>query len=376
MNKKITNNAICAYFWLGLLLLIPNKNPNVNNDFVKSHSKTASFLHLWFLITYIIFISYWLFWNIHILGFWLNNIIAPIIFLILFIFLIYWSFKANKWDNFLVKDVTDITKTKNFIEIKKSNLNEEWIVTIVLSLVPLLWFIIKWKFLNYKSKIIENNLKLNLVLTLIIYIFFLTWYNNLWVLLILWLSIFIVFYWVFIIINKNIINFNIDWIPTFEELIQILIWFIKYMINYFWKNKFKKISEFIDNEKIKRKNFLEINNNNIPKKEATLNNIIYFLPFINLIWFIDYNSKNKYIVINWLIITVLSSIILLINNDLQFLIVILAFFWYGYSKHLNYQFPILGNIYNYCEKIFKKIFWISIEISKNSEDIEEKVFKM
>lgn len=376
MNKKIKNNAICAYFGLGLLLMIPTKNNYINNEFVKSHSKTATLIHFIFLITYIIFISYWFLAKIHIWDFGLNNIIAPIIFILLFLLLIYWAYKASLGEDFLVKDVTKLTKTDNLIKIKNSNLNEQWVFTIILSLIPFIWFIIKWKFLNYKSPIIENNLKLNLALTIIIFSVFLSWYENLWILLILFLSIFIVFYAAFIILNKNIINFNLEKIPTFEEWIYFSLWFIKYFLWYFWKNKFQTLKENIAYYTEKRKIELDKNNQKINNKEAKFNEIFYFVPYLNILGIIDYNSKNTFLVKNWLIITLLSIIFIFLNNNLQILIIILAFFGYWYSKHLNYQFPILWNIFNFIENIFKKIFNVWKKVRENSAKVEEKSFKI
>lgn len=376
MNKKIKNNAICAYFGLWLLLMIPTKNDYINNDFVKKHSKTAILIHFIFLITYLIFISYWFLWKLHIWDFSINNIIAPIIFILLFLLLIYWAYKASLWEDFLVKDVTKLTKTENLVEIKNSNLNEQWVFTIILSLIPFIWFIIKWKFLNYKSPIIENNLKLNLFLTSIIFLVFLSWYENLWILLILFLSIFIAFYAAFIILNKNIINFNFEKIPTFEDWIYYFFGFIKYFLWYFWKNKFQTLKENIAYYKEKRKKILEKNNEKIWEKTPKLNEIFYFIPYLNILWLIDYNSKNHFLVKNWIIITLLSILFLFINNNLQVLVIILAFFGYGYSKHLNYQFPIFGDIYTFFENIFKKIFNFWKKIKENTSKVEEKSFKI
>ncbi len=377
MNKKIVNNAICAYFWLWVLLLLPSKNSNINNVFVKTHAKTASFIHLLFLITYIIFITYWFLGNFMILGYTLNNIFAPIIFLWLFWWLIFWTYKASLWKNFEVKDMAEMTKTSNIFELKQSNLNEQWILTTILSLIPFIWFTIKWKFYNYKSPLLENNLKLNLLLTSFVFIVFLLWFKNLWILFLLWLIIFLVFYSILLIINKNIISINLDKIPTFEEFIVKSISFFKYLKSYFTNKNFTPIATFEKeiiqkNTELKNKKTYEVLTLNEPK----LKPYMYYIPYLNLISVIDYNSKYKYHIKNGLSITFLSIIMIPFWNDIQFFNWFLIFFGLWYLKDLSYSFPILWGIYNFFEKIIFKIFFIWEKVQKTSKKVEEVSFKL
>ena len=60
ISKKTINNAISAYFmiFLSWIFLFNKTNPNLNNSFVKSHTKVAILLHINFIIIYIIFIKY------------------------------------------------------------------------------------------------------------------------------------------------------------------------------------------------------------------------------------------------------------------------------------------------------------------------------
>ena len=66
VSKK---NAQSAYFmiFISLMFLFNKRDSNINNDFVKSHTKTAFFIHLLFLIIYIVFIHYGLLSNFSIL---------------------------------------------------------------------------------------------------------------------------------------------------------------------------------------------------------------------------------------------------------------------------------------------------------------------
>jgi hypothetical protein len=59
ITEKIRNNAMIAYSFILLnITFLFLKNPNINNDFVKSHTKTAILIHIGFLINTIIFAIY------------------------------------------------------------------------------------------------------------------------------------------------------------------------------------------------------------------------------------------------------------------------------------------------------------------------------
>jgi len=91
IHKKSINNAISAYLmvFISSLFLFNKKNEYVNNEFVKSHTKTAFLIHLSFLLTYIIFISFSFLKNVSILNYNLNYFLASTIFTFLFITLLY-----------------------------------------------------------------------------------------------------------------------------------------------------------------------------------------------------------------------------------------------------------------------------------------------
>ncbi len=376
MDKKIINNAISAYFWLWFLLLLPSKKENINNIFVKKHSKTAVFIHFLMLLNYIIFINYKLFWGFQLFWFYLNHVIASIIFLWLFWAILYWVYKAYLWDDLLISDLAQKTKTKNLVELKNSNLNQEWIFTIILSLIPIVWFILRWRFYNYKSIILENNIKFNFIFTLIISLTFLFSFENIWFLFWLIYLIFVWFYSIMIITKKEVINFKLEKIKTFEELYILFLATIKYIKNYF-TNNFKNFSIVLDEVLNK------FNENKLKDKEmlSSLENwkikkFLYFIPIINLISFIDINSKNKFWVENWFIITLLFVLILVLklNIYLLFLLFLISFsIWYFEKK--EYKIYFLYDIYNLFKKIFLKIFWfwkkwVSLKNKKNEITFE------
>lgn len=378
MNKIITNNAMSAYLWLAALLLLPSKKENINHPFVKKHSRSALFIHVLMLLNYLFFITYSFWGSIVIYWFWLNHIFASIIFLGLFWWLLFWLSKANSWDDFSISDMAAMSKTDKIIEVKNSNLNEQWILTIILSLVPFLGFIIRWKFKNYKSPILENNLKLNLTVSFIISLFFVFSKENLWLLLILIYTIFIVFYSILIINRQNLITLNLDKIKTIEEIYIYIKSILKYLSNYFSSKKFASINEIIENEKTilleidktDKEKLIQLKDNKLPKYLA-------YIPYLNIICLTQINSKNKFHIINWLLLTILSIILLVLwYNNYQILILFPVFFWIWYTKTLEYKLPFLFDIYKLFNFIFSKIFHIWKSVREKQKEVQEVSFKV
>lgn len=377
MDKKIINNAISAYLWLWTLLLLPSKKESLNNSFVKKHAKTWAFIHFLMLINYLIFITYWLFWWVVIFeSYSLNHIIASIIFLWLFWWLLYWINKAKSWNDFSIWDMAKISKTDNVIQIKNSNLNEQWILTIILSLIPFIWFIIRWKFKNYKSPIIENNIKLNLIFCLIISFLYIIWDNNILLFFLLIYTIFIWFYSLLIISKQNILTINLNKTPTFENIYFFSVTFFKYILNYFKSKWFVSIKEMYDNEiKIQNEKKLIDKENMSKLKENKLPNFLSYIPFLNIISLVDFNSKNKTHIINWLLLTIICIILWYFDlNKYQILVLFPIFFGIWYLKFIEYKLPFIYNIYQLFEVIFLKIFILKNNITETKNTIQEVTF--
>lgn len=378
MNKKIINNAISAYFWLWLLLLLPSKKENLNHTFVKKHAFTALIIHILMFLNYLIFISFSLFSGIFILWFSLNHIIASIIFILLFWLLLYGVSKANSWSDFSINDMSNMTKVNKIIEIKSSNLNEAWILTIILSLIPFIWFYIKAKFSSYKSVIIENNTKLNLIITLVICLFFSFWYENLWLLFWLFYLIFIWFYSILLITKQSLLSLNLSKIPTFNEIYIYFLSIINYLKNYFSGKKFVWIKEILKIKQNEIEKTFQENKEKLEKlKDSKINIFLSYIPYLNLICLFQINSKNKFHIINGLIITILSIILVVLKyNNFQIFLVFLIFFGIWYSKKIEYKFPFLFDIYEMCAFIFSKIFFIWKKAVKMQKEEKEVIFKV
>lgn len=378
MEKKIINNAISAYFWLGALLLLPSKKQNINHPFVKKHARSALFIHICMFLTYIIFIFYKFLGSFSFYGFYGNHVVWALIFLGLFGWILYGAYKASLGDEFWIQDISKMTKTDNLISIKNSNLNEQWIFTIVVSMVPFVGFLLKGKFSNYKSPIIENNIKFNLIVTFIISLFFIYGYENIWFLLGLLYLIFIWFYGIMVIVKSNIITFELSKVPTFEEIYLYMLSAFQYVKNYFSNQKFVAFDELLQ-EKIK--NYKETQEKNKAYietlKQPKLNAKIAYIPYLNIISLIDIRSKNQFHIINGLLITTLSLLLILLQAEIyQLLLVFLVFFGLGYTKTLHYQFPFLFDIYEFFKMLAKKIFSSgkkAIELQKETHEIHFEV---
>lgn len=381
LNKKIINNAISAYLWLAiLLLLVKSKNSNINNPFVKKHAKTALFIHSLFFLIYIIFIAYWFLnigFNLFGITFLLNHILAIISFCFLFFLLIVWCIKSYNWKEFFIIDIFSISKTDKLFENKNIELTEKQSTTIVLSLIPIIWLLIPWLFKWKQSKIIENNFKINIIFTLFITFLFIYWRSDLFLIFMLLYIIWIVYFSIQIFINKKILIFNIDFIPNFRELylkIQILFTYIK---NFFSKDSFKSLndtknlinSNFIDNQKKDEELITKLKNPKISDK-------IFFIPIFNIISLIDINSKNKFLILNWIRLT-LFSILLFIFLGEKYLIfsIFISIFLFWQRKNLIYKLPFLYEITHFLYKIVLKILGFIKKLKQIKKDNKEVRFK-
>lgn len=378
ITSKIKANAVSAYLllFISFLFLFNKDNKHLNNKFVKSHTKIALIIHLWFLITYIIFTTYWTGLNFQILNYSINDIISISIFLILFLLILIWIYKANSWKTFNFteainiwnKEKKDIFTTKNDLNIKEKDK-----LTIILSRIPFIGFIIASKYKN--NKIIENNQKLNLIITFIIIFLYVYWNYNLANLLFLVYIIFLVFLWINTFQN-NIIYFNLEKIPSIKKLYLYSISFIIYMKNYFWKKHFKTFNEvYINIDKINdtKEKILEKQLQN--QTSFKLINILVYIPIINIISIFNINSKLKIHIINWLIITwlfILSWITLWFNNKQQLFLLFPIAFWIWNINYLSYKLAFLYDIYN----IIAIITWRFLNIFSflNKKHKEEKFF--
>lgn len=378
MDQKLINNAMSAYFGLGILLLLPSKNQSINHPFVKRHAITALFIHGLLIITYLIFITYGFLGKIVIFWFHLNHILALGIFLWLFWWILYGVYQAHLWGEFAIEDMKNITKTKNLITLKESQLNEQGKLTLILALIPFLWFTLRGKFYNYKSPIIENNIKINVLFTLWVIFIFMTGYEDIGYLLLLGYFIFIWFYALLIIIKENILTFWVQKVPSFEMIYLYTKTFFQYIKRYFSERKFVWFQTLFEEQK---HIFLDKQAQRMllsqEQRDSKLPFFLIYIPYINLISIYDIKSKYKFHIINGLTITFLSILLFTLWwNRVQIFLLFLMCFGFGYQKNTAYVFPILYDIYEVGEKWFHKIFSWGKQFYKLQTSSQEVTFEV
>ncbi len=370
IEQKTINNAISAYLLIFIsgLLLLNKDNKYINNDFVKNHVKASIIIHIWFAINYIIFITNSLLYQINLFWYWLNIIIANIIFIFLLWLTLVWIYKAFKWDLF---DIWNFIKTnKNIkLEIKnENNYNEKDKLSIILSYIPFIWYIVGSKFENES---IKNILKINLFITIIIYLINLLWYWNLTSLFILSYTILIIFIWINLFTRDELISFNLPYYFLPEGKITLQKTIIRYISNYFkWDFKeFKDIKKEIINEKkiVKENDKIELSK----LEELKLNKNLIYIPIINLIFIKEIKSNYKIHIKTWITITIIFIILFILNllwiisSAIMLLILFPICFGLWKINNKTYRMPYIYEIIELSENLYKKA-------SKANKNIKEK----
>ncbi len=374
ITKKSKGNAISAYLmiFISWLFLFNKVNPEINNSFVKAHTKTAMLIHFWFLITYIIFISNSVFASYSIIWFWINNIITDIIYLFLLVLLIIWIYKAKNWETFNLSKKLNISKTKNVLDIDWDwKITEKEKITIILSYIPFIWYFIYWKYQN--NKVIQDAVRLNIIISLIILLLFIYSYNNLVALFSLAYIIYITFVWITLFGIEELITIRLPEILSPNKLYVNTIIFSKYLKSYFSSKKFKSFD--IIKKEVLEKNKIELLENEKDfktKKDFKISKFLIYIPFINLIFLFFKNTKYSFHIINWSIITLISILIITlnllwyINVNLIILLLFPIMFWiWNLNYKLAYKIPFIFDIY----LLFKNI--VSI-FKTSSKKIKEK----
>ena len=380
ISEKVKWNAISAYLFIFIawLFLLNKTNDNINNEFVKNHAKTASLIHLGFLITIIVFLSNNLFASTIIMWIWLNFIITTILCLALLVLIILWIYKAKNGLTFnIIKDIS-ISKTKNILDIDWSwDVTEKEKLTVLLSFIPIIWFI---NFAKYKNnETIKNATRLNILISLMIALLYIFSHWNLANILSLAYTVLIVFIWINLFARNELISIKLPIIFSPENA---YIWFISltsYIKNYFDEKDFKGFKiinnynseQYLIREQKDEKNLSTRKNLKLPKT-------LIYIPIINLIFLFFKDTKYSFHIINGVTITILLILtwvlakIWYFNPNMHILSLFLILFWIWYTKNrLAYRMPIIFDIY----LLFKKIFlffksWTKTINEKRKEENE------
>lgn len=392
INKVTRNNAISAYLmvWISALFLFNKKNENINNSFVKNHTKSAILIHLTIILNIIFFRFYKVFWNISFYNFSLNQIISNILFIFSIFILFLWAYKAYKWELFKLWKLFSFKSDKNILDVNKDwNFWEKDKVTFIITFIPFLWQIF-WVKYN-KNENIKEILKLNTFITFIFCLLFINNYNNLNQIFNLIYFIFIAFVWVNLFVKSELLIINLPKYFDFWEIWKNFKIFVIYMKNYFsWNFKEFKILEEEKNKKIYEDN-LKTHNEMKSLPELKWPKKIIYLPIINL-YFIFFKKNNYQIHIrNGLTISFLIIIFIILwffkILSLKYLILFLfpICFWLGNLGRNYYKIPFIYDVYEIFIKFLnffrnskkfisekrKEVNEVSIKVWENKENIEK-----
>jgi len=352
-QKKIQANAVSSYLLLFIssAFLLNKEDPYINNHFVKSHTKAAGLIHLWLLVTAIVFLFYWTWINFSILGYSIDQLIAISLFFILSSLLALGILKAHNWKEFNIWDSLELYKNKWIFDLNNDwKISEKEKLSLILSKIPFVWYFIYTK--QKDNEIIENNTKLNLIFTTIYLLLFIFWNPNLANLLLLVYIIFIVFTAINLFAQDKVINIKLNEVPFPREKLNYLKALKIYLWNYFsGKKDFIEFSEILKKIKEEEKQKQEEFNNSISKLgDFKLPKFIIYTPVLNFISLFNYNTKQKNHIINGILLSTIFIILWItkgIFNYYQLLLLLPLSFWLAQLYNWNdyYKIPFLYDFY-------------------------------
>ena len=362
-NKKIIANAVSAYFmiFISLAFLFQKKNTYLNNSFVKSHTKTAFIIHMMFLITYVVFVSFGLGKEFSVLWYWVNTILASVIFIGLLAMLLYGIYRANKWEVLTADELLTLSRQDALVEVEKKNFSEQEKVSIILSYIPFLGYIVYGQ--NYTNPILKNINKVALLAWIFITLLFVFSSYNLGLLFSLAYIVFVVFSCTVLISKDELIKINIDRVPGPEDKIVIQKSLLTYLGKYFWKKDFIELKKIIETKKQERILLEKKDTESLSKlSDVSLPKKLIYIPFFVLIYLPQLKSKQNLHIKNSLWITlliILSWSIFGIHSTVQVFALFPIAYWVWLIDRIWYKMPYAYEAYKIIfEKILWKIFWV------------------
>ncbi|MDD3793826.1 MAG: hypothetical protein PHI37_03375 [Candidatus Gracilibacteria bacterium] len=376
LNQKIINNAVSAYLMLFIswMLLLNKTNPYINNDFVKNHTRSSIVIHIMIILNTLIFLFYKLFGNIVLFGFNLNIIIANIIFFLIGIIFINGIYHAILGKEFKIGNFIQKTKGISLDINNDNNFDEKDKLNVLLSHIPFIGFIVGSKINNEK---IENIIKLNLFISVIICLIYILGYNNITSIFVLFYIIFIVFSGVDLYSRDEIISINLPYyfLPRGKIILQKVLF--KYFLNYF-KGDFKnfeelKIKQFDKYNEIKKIDLEYLNN----KENLKLSKNLIYIPILNFIFLFQNENKYSIHIRNGIIISILVIILIILNLTMiissKWLILILFPICFGLGKlnDITYRMPYIYEIYRSYKYILHFFYKSKKQIKEKSNEVKE-----
>ena len=363
-NSKIIWNAISAYFMIFVsgMFLFNRSNPLLNNNFVKKHTKSALMIHLGFLITYMIFISYWILAGIQIWWFAVNYIFASALCIVFLWMLLYWVFKASKWESFAIWEIIKISKVSSVAGVnnESSNLEERDKLDILLSYIPFFSFYISPKHKNNENILYAS--RGSLFLTVILILLFNFGYVNIVIFLVLLYTIYVVFVGLNLFTSWNIIQLRLSDIFSPAYKFDYTQGLLKYLKDYIKWAELKNLQEYVeivqDNKKTEQD---KLNEQVLSLPDLKLPKFAIYLPLLNLLYIFTKENKYSTHIRNGLIMSILFIITILLlkfstlSYGFLYLFVIVAIYWIWYvHTQPVYKMPYIYMCYTGWKKITGK----------------------
>lgn len=380
IDIRTRNNALSSYLliWICATFFFVKWNPSLDNDFVKSHTKTALLLQIFLVINWFLFIHLSLFSWFNFLNYWLNEIISIFFFLFIFAFMLYGIYKASSWEYFTIKDFWKLTRTKDLIELNEwIEMNEKDKMTLILAHIPFIWFIVYWKYYEFRNSILDNITKLNNYSSFLIIFIYILWYHNIANIFLLFYILYIVYSSVLLVANWTIINLNLKYLLEPKKYILILKSFWIYLKNYF--SSFRKFSiikqEVINENDFEEKEYLEYLNT---KKELKVSPYLIYFPILNILFLLfsgtkyENHIKNGFSISLFLILIFIFNFFWYISFNWALLLIFPIVWWWAYIKRLEYKTPFLRDFYEILENIIISILEL-LHLAKNKHKEEKEV---
>lgn len=338
-------NAAISYFFLGPFFLLSKKNSPFWEKFVQQHSKKATIIIFFMIIT---LSGIWIFRDIlkyWIIGFDLYQIIFSVALIFFFLLLIKWSYQAFEW--------IEAWKILSFSEIKWKNLEEkkfteEEKIRIFMSFLPFVGDFLQKKYNINEIKTISK------VSNFLLFLLFSSWYFG-WNVNIF--SSIIIIFWIIIAISTlvNLISsskfLNLKFyskVPSYYEfkafLISILIMAKEYILVAFGKEKKNNLKQVFQDFYQKYSEPKNIN------QKLPIYAKIVAIPVINLIFlpilFQKKYQEHKWNILQAIFLTILFVIIFWFKKWylLYFLSFAIVDLFLEADKNTNINAPIVSII--------------------------------
>lgn len=338
-------NAAISYFFLGPFFLLSKKNSPFWEKFVQQHSKKATIIIFFMIIT---LSGIWIFRDIlkyWIIGFDLYQIIFSVALIFFFLLLIKWSYQAFEW--------IEAWKILSFSEIKWKNLEEkkfteEEKIRIFMSFLPFVGDFLQKKYNINEIKTISK------VSNFLLFLLFSSWYlgGNVNI-----FSSIIIIFWIIIAISTlvNLISsskfLNLKFyskVPSYHEfkafLISILIMTKEYILVAFGKEKKNNLKQVFQDFYQKYSEPKNIN------QKLPIYAKIVAIPVINLIFlpilFQKKYQEHKWNILQAIFLTILFVIIFWFKKWylLYFLSFAIVDLFLEADKNTNINAPIVSII--------------------------------